>query len=162
MEADRRLLLSDSSRSAISLQDPRKIIRVLFTMMQHARSSFLDYIPDESERALHLPDAAEHEDSVSLRSRSSSISTTTDDQASLLHLGERLDSLEGLSSSSMGFGSSSVRNVPRRAQSAAIYRRSAVQPLGEELERIKEKFHLQLFQPPPESAPGTTFMLSYG
>ncbi len=78
---------------------------------------------------------------MSLRSRSSSISTTTDDQGSLLPHRDRLTFLERPPHAP----SSGQRRVKSAAvTSARSRRRKGVQPLGEELETIKAHLSLKV------------------
>ena len=142
MDSDRRHLLSYSSRSALSLQDPSKTVRDVPQEYFYAQLFYADYTPDESERDSVFQPPNE-DDRVSLRSRRSSISTTTDDQASLLPSRDRLERPQPAPS--------------RRVKSAAITsalsrRRRGIQPIGEELEAIKAHLSLKI---PRQPALGT-------
>jgi hypothetical protein len=101
-----------------------------------------DYIPDESERDSVFQPPHE-DDRVSLRSQSSSISTTTDDQASLLlrRDRDRLNSLERPPPAP----SSGQRRVKSAVVTSALSRRKrGIQPIGEELEIIKAHLSLKI------------------
>ena len=134
MAADRRQLLSDSSASAVSLQYSPSV-QPLYPSLSDTRV----------ESALHLPGSAiaepadtvvgsVEEDSVSL---SSSISTTTDDQAALLRK-DRLNSLEGPLASAAGGSDGGGGTRARRIKSAAVSskrKRGGQHLSSEELER---------------------------
>lgn len=103
---------------------------------------YTDYIPDESERDSVFQPPNEN-DRVSLRSRSSSVSTTTDDQASLLPRRDR--DLER----PPRVATSGQRRVKSAAVTSALSRRrSGIQPLGEELEAIKAHLSLKIPREP--------------
>ena len=122
MEADTRRLLSDSSGSAVSIQDPRNIKPAggsSATQEEYETEPPLDSLPGVAAVGRSERD----EDRVSLRSRSSSISTTTDDQAALLRRDQY--TLE----------SGHLPTEPRIVKSATT-RRIGVQHFGGELERL--------------------------
>lgn len=144
MDSDQRHLLSDSSRSALSLQDPSKTMRALSQRYFYVRNCFYaDYIPDESERDSVFQQPIEDE-RVSLRSRSSSISTTTDDQASLLPPRRERDRLNSLERPPPASSSGQRRAKSAAVTSASGRRRKGLQPLGEELETIKSYLSLNV------------------
>lgn len=139
MEADRHHLLLDGSASTVSLQDPPRT-KPLYPSLKHIKAeNSLLVLPGAIDDA----GASEHRDDRDVSpqiSRSSSVSTTTDDQAVLLRR-SRVNSLEG------PLQTAAVSDGSRRAKSAVASsgkRRSGLQHFGGELEKIKSKFAVKI------------------
>lgn len=128
MEEDRRHFLSGSSGSAVSLQDQRNLNPT-------GRVSL--YLPGPLESVVQLPGSIvdqQETERVSLKSRSCSISTTTDDKAALIRKA-RPKSLGDQ-------GNDDSWDI--RGRKSATTRKRGVQHFGVELEKIRSTFSVRV------------------